>query len=100
MKTPQPGFSSATTHQVQTTLPNNLGIILIAGLISLIPINSTTYSTVSLVIALASLALVVGYLLTTAPAEAFQYQQFQQHYRAFTNGTHTHCSMVQIRVLD
>merc|ERR1712123_214776 len=52
-----------------------------SGLISLFPINSTTYSTVSLVIAGAAVALVVAYLLTTSPA-SFQ-SQSQSQFRGF-----------------
>merc|ERR1711970_396261 len=52
-----------------------------SGLISLFPVNSTTYSTVSLIIAGTAVALVVAYLLTTAPA-SFQ-SQSQSQFRGF-----------------
>merc|ERR1712215_68127 len=52
-----------------------------SGLISLFPVNSTTYSTVSLIIAGTAVALVVAYLLSTSPA-SFQ-SQSQSQFRGF-----------------
>ena len=54
---------------------------LVSGLISLFPVNSTTYSTVSLIVAGAAVALAVAYLLTTSPA-SFQTQS-QSQFRGF-----------------
>eukprot|EP00091_Calanus_sinicus_P020548 TRINITY_DN5668_c0_g1_i2.p1 TRINITY_DN5668_c0_g1~~TRINITY_DN5668_c0_g1_i2.p1 ORF type:complete len:167 (-),score=60.77 TRINITY_DN5668_c0_g1_i2:110-541(-) len=52
-----------------------------SGLISLFPVNSTTYSTVSLIVAGAAVALAVAYLFTTSPA-SFQTQS-QSQFRGF-----------------
>ena len=54
---------------------------MVSGLISLFPVNSTTYSTVSLIVAGAAVALAVAYLLTTSPA-SFQTQS-QSQFRGF-----------------
>ena len=53
----------------------------ILGLVSLFPVNSTTYSTVSLAIAGVAVALALFYLLTSAPA-SFQ-SQSQSQFRGF-----------------
>merc|ERR1712036_81969 len=53
-----------------------------SGLVSLFPVNSTTYSTISLIVAGVAVALAVVYLMTTAPA-SFQ-SQSQSQFRGIT----------------
>merc|ERR1711913_236146 len=53
-----------------------------SGLVSLFPVNSTTYSTISLIVAGVAVALAVVYLMTTSPASF----QSQSQFRGFSRG--------------
>merc|ERR1711970_1668565 len=48
-----------------------------SGLVSLFPVNSTTYSTISLIVAGVAVALAVVYLMTTSPASFQSQSQFR-----------------------
>ena len=76
--------SSQTTLQVKEPHAMQLHMHKIfSGLVSLFPVNSTTYSTISLIVAGVAVTLAVVYLMTTSPA-SFQSQSQFRGFRGIT----------------